>query len=445
MGSAAPRARLLFTAFAVSLSGLLFGFDTAVIAGVTGALRAQFGLSPAALGVTVSSALLGTMVGAAVAGVYGDRRGARAGLRLAAALYLVSGLGCALAWDWGALILFRVMAGVAIGASSVLAPVYLAEVAPPARRGAIVGSFQISIVTGILLAYASNAAVGALLADAAAAWRWKLGLTALPAALFQLLLVAVPDSPRWLMLRGRRDEAAAAALLLHGDPAVDVPPAPPARAASLASLWREAPRPMMLAIVLGALNQLTGINAILYYLNDIFAAAGFRQVSADLQSIAVGAANLVFTLVGMALIDRLGRRPLLLAGGAAMAVLLLAATAVMLGLLPRALMLAVLVGFIAAFATSQGAVIWVYLSEIFPAHARAAGQALGAGTIWLFDALVAAIFPVAAAASPAAPFLFFAACMAAQCVLVFRWFPETRGASLEQIERQMRGAPELAR
>ena len=445
MSSAAPGARLLFTAFAVSLSGLLFGFDTAVIAGVTGALRAQFVLSPAALGVTVSSALLGTMAGAAVAGVYGDRRGARAGLRLAAALYLFSGLGCALAWSWGALILFRVMAGVAIGASSVLAPVYLAEVAPAARRGAIVGSFQVSIVTGILLAYASNAAVGALLADAAAAWRWKLGLTALPAALFQLLLVAVPDSPRWLMLHGRRDEAATAALLLHGDAAIDVPPAPPAHAVSLVSLWREAPRPMILAMVLGALNQLTGINAILYYLNDIFAAAGFRQVSADLQAIAVGAANLVFTLVGMALIDRLGRRPLLLVGGAAMAVLLLAATAIMLGILPRALMLAVLIGFIAAFATSQGAVIWVYLSEIFPAHVRAAGQALGAGTIWLFDALVAAIFPVVAAASPAAPFLFFAVCMAAQCVLVYRWFPETRGASLEQIERQMRGKAEPAR
>ncbi|SEN11649.1 MFS transporter, sugar porter (SP) family [Sphingomonas gellani] len=444
VSSGAVRPRLLFTAFAVSLSGLLFGFDTAVIAGVTEALRQQFGLSAAALGVTVSSALLGTMVGAALAGVYGDRRGARAGLRLAAALYLFSGFGCAFAWSWSSLILFRIMAGVAIGASSVLAPVYLAEIAPAERRGAVVGSFQISIVVGILVAYVSNAAVGATV-GAGDAWRWKLGLTALPAILFQVLLVFVPDSPRSLMLRGRREEAAQAAMLLHGHQLVDDPHPAPAATVSLSALWTEARRPAMLAIVIGALNQLTGINAILYYLNDIFAAAGFRQVSADLQAVAVGLANLVFTAVGMLLIDRLGRRPLLLAGGAAMSVLLLAATAIMLGLLPRYLMVGVLVGFIAAFATSQGAVIWVYLSEIFPARFRAAGQALGAGTIWLFDALVAALFPIAAAASPAAPFLFFALCMATQCVLVFRWFPETKGASLEQIEREMHPGARLAR
>jgi sugar porter (SP) family MFS transporter len=438
-GKVAAPAGLIFAAFTVSLSGLLFGFDTAVIAGVTEAVRSQYDLSAAALGLTVSSALLGTMVGAAVAGTWGDRIGGRAGMRMTAALYLVSGIGCAIAWGWLPLIGFRILAGVAIGASSVLAPVYLAEIAPASRRGAVVGSFQVSIVLGILLAYVSNAAVSALVPDVASAWRWKLGLTAAPALLFQLLLAFVPDSPRWLVLRGRSQEAAAAAQRLYGSAAGPEVPHPAAAAAkpSLARLWAEAPRPVLFAIIIGALNQLTGINAVLYYLNDIFRAAGFAQVSADLQAIAVGVANFVFTLVGMVLIDRVGRRPLLLVEGFAMAVLLALAAAIMLGWLPRALMLGVLVGFIAAFATSQGTVIWVYLSEIFPSRFRAAGQAIGAGTIWLFDAVVAALFPIAAALAPAVPFLFFMLCMLAQGILVYAFFPETKGASLEEIERRM--------
>ncbi|RZM34021.1 MAG: MFS transporter, partial [Sphingomonas sp.] len=331
--------------------------------------------------------------------------------------------------------------------SSVLAPIYLAEIAPAARRGAIVGGFQVSIVIGILLAYVCNAAVDAAMTDPAIAWRWTLGCTALPAAIFQFLMIRVPDSPRWLIVRGRSDEAAAASLSLYGNAPIreDIVPAATGSKVSLASLWTEARRPMILAILIGALNQLTGINAILYYLNDIFAAAGFAQVSANLQAIAVGVANLVFTIVGMMLIDRVGRRPLLLVGGAAMAVLLTVATAIMLGILPKYLMVGVLVCFIAAFATSQGAVIWVYMSEIFPARFRAAGQALGAGTVWLFDAIVSAVFPIAAAMSPAIPFAFFAVCMVVQCILVFRLFPETKEASLEEIERRMHHAsPGLA-
>jgi sugar porter (SP) family MFS transporter len=441
--TATSRAGLLFTAIAVSFSGLMFGFDTAVIAGVTDALRTQSDMSAAALGVTVSVALLGTMVGAGVAGALGDRFGARTGLRLTAAIYVLSGLGCALAWDWGSLLAFRVLAGIAIGVSSVLAPVYLAEIAPARHRGAIVGGFQISIVTGILLAYVSNAAVAALVPDLSAGWRWKLGVTAAPAILFQALLVFIPDSPRWLAVRGRRDDAERAARQLYGtaDAEALAVPATPAARISLRRLVAEAPRPVLFAVLIGALNQLTGINAVLYYLNDIFRAAGFAQLSADLQSIAVGLANLLFTFVGMALIDRVGRRPLLLVGGIAMAVLLALAALVMLGVLPRILMLVVLVGFIAAFATSQGTVIWVYISEIFPARFRAAGQAVGAGTLWLFDAIVAALFPISVAFSPAAPFLFFMLCMLAQVVLVYTIFPETKGASLEDIERRMAGGP----
>jgi sugar porter (SP) family MFS transporter len=440
MGNAKNHRGLFFAVGTVALAGLLFGFDTAVIAGVTESLRAVYELSPASLGLTVSSALWGTLLGAALGGAVGDRAGSRFGLRIAAALYVVSGLGCGLAWSWGVLIAFRILAGIAIGVSSVLAPVYLAEIAPAARRGAIVGSFQINIVVGILAAYVSNAAVGALVDDPALAWRWKLGLTALPAILFQAALIFVPDSPRWLILRGRTQAAARAEQLLYGaDATVEIPDVIPVERAvlSFASLWQEAKKPILLAITLGALNQLTGVNAILYYLNDIFAAAGYGRVSADVQAISVGLANLVFTLVGMLLIDRLGRRKMLIAGGMAMAMMLALAAAVMLGILPQTLLLAVLVVFIGAFAMSQGAVIWVYLSEIFPTRYRSAGQGIGSGTVWLFDALVAGIFPVAAALAPAAPFFFFMGCMVAQALLVRLYFPETKGATLEQIEVRM--------
>jgi sugar porter (SP) family MFS transporter len=444
MGNSKNHRGLIFAVGTVALAGLLFGFDTAVIAGVTDSLRDEYELSPALLGLTVSSALWGTLLGAALGGAVGDRAGSRFGLRIAAALYVVSGLGCGLAWSWGGLIAFRILAGLAIGVSSVLAPVYLAEIAPAARRGAIVGSFQINIVVGILLAYVSNAAVGFLVSDPSLAWRWKLGLTAVPAILFQVALLFVPDSPRWLILRGRTQAAARAEQILYGtDTSLEIPNVIPAerKVQSLASLWREAKKPILLAITLGALNQLTGVNAVLYYLNDIFAAAGYGRVSADVQAISVGLANLIFTLVGMLLIDRLGRRKMLIAGGMVMAMMLALAAAVMLGILPRALLLAVLVVFIGAFAMSQGAVIWVYLSEIFPTRYRSAGQGIGSGTVWLFDALVAGVFPVAAALAPAAPFFFFMGCMLAQSLLVQRYFPETKGATLEQIEIHMGTAP----
>jgi len=444
MGNSKNHRGLFFAVGTVALAGLLFGFDTAVIAGVTDSLRVEYELSPALLGLTVSSALWGTLLGAALGGAVGDRAGSRFGLRIAAALYVVSGLGCGLAWSWGALIAFRIFAGIAIGVSSVLAPVYLAEIAPAARRGAIVGSFQINIVVGILLAYVSNAAVGFLESDPSLAWRWKLGLTAVPAILFQAALLFVPDSPRWLILKGRTQAAARAEQLLYGtDTALEIPNVipPECKVQSFASLWREAKKPILLAITLGALNQLTGVNAILYYLNDIFAAAGYGRVSADVQAISVGLANLIFTLVGMLLIDRLGRRKMLIAGGMATAMMLALAAAVMLGILPRVLLLAVLVVFIGAFAMSQGAVIWVYLSEIFPTRYRSAGQGIGSGAVWLFDALVAGAFPVAAALAPAAPFFFFMGCMLAQALLVRLYFPETKGATLEQIEVRMGTAP----
>lgn len=419
-----------------ALAGLLFGFDTAVIAGVTGDLTRLFALTPETLGVTVSAALWGTLVGALFAGKPGDAFGSRDSLRVLAILYFVAGLGCALAPSWTAFLVFRFICGLAIGGSSVLAPVYIAEIAPPRHRGFLVGLFQLMIVTGILIAYLSNATIAGLI-DGDAAWRWKLGVTAAPALLFFILLFAIPNSPRWLIAKGRREDANMAMARIGG-PTTELDRIeealerdPPGEKLS----WHRHRRPMMLAILIAMFNQLAGINAVLYYLNDIFARAG--SLSPDRQAVMIGIANLVFTLAGMALIDRLGRKTLLLTGAAGMTLCLAAAAGVLFGALDNALMLPALVGFIAFFATSQGAVIWVYISEIFPTPVRARGSALGASTHWLMNALIAGIFPVLVAWSPGAPFVIFAAAMVVQFVVVAAVFPETKGVDLDDMAQRL--------
>ncbi|MCW4463819.1 sugar porter family MFS transporter [Sphingomonas sp. BT-65] len=421
-----------------ALAGLLFGFDTAVIAGVTGDLTALFALTPETLGITVSAALWGTLAGALFAGKPGDAFGSRDSLRVLAILYFVSGLGCALAPSWPSFLLFRFICGLAIGGSSVLAPVYIAEIAPPQHRGFLVGLFQLMIVTGILAAYLSNAAIAGLI-DGETAWRWKLGVTAAPALLFFGLLFAIPNSPRWLVTKGRRGEASEALARIGESPAAELHHIeqalerdPPGEKLS----WRRHRRPILLAILVAMFNQLAGINAVLYYLNDIFARAG--SLSPDRQAVLIGAANLVFTLVGMALIDRLGRKTLLLIGAAGMTLCLALAAGVLFGAVDARLMLPALIGFIAFFATSQGAVIWVYISEIFPTPVRARGSALGAGTHWLMNALVAGIFPIMVAWSPGAPFVIFAGAMVLQFIVVAAVFPETRGVDLDEMDRQIK-------
>lgn len=416
-----------------ALAGLLFGFDTAVIAGTTEGLRHAFALDATALGITVSSALWGTLLGAIFAGRPGDRYGARACLRWVAGLYLLSGLGCLFAPSWEALIAFRFLAGIAVGASSVLAPVYLSEIAPPARRGALVGAFQFNIVFGILVAYLSNYLVG--LADLGAFdWRAKFGITALPAALLLGLLYAIPQSPRWLALKGRQTEAEQ---VMHAigiaDPQAEIAAIDAVGAQGSARLsWSRHKRPILLAVTVAMFNQLSGINAILYYLNDIFAAAGFDGVSADKQAIFIGAMNLLFTGLALAVIDRLGRRTLLLIGAVGLTVTLAGVAAIMITGQHRELLLYLLAGFIAFFAFSQGAVIWVYIAEVFPTEVRARGQALGSGTHWLMDAIIATGFPVIAAHSAGAPFVFFAAMMALQFVVVAIFFPETKRLPLDR-------------
>lgn len=424
-----------------ALAGLLFGFDTAVISGTTESLRKAYALNDVWLGVTVSSALWGTLVGALTAGIPGDRFGSRNTLRVLAVFYVVGGVGSAMAWSWGSLVMFRVIAGLAVGGSSALAPVYIAEIAPSSRRGRLVASFQFMVIFGILAAYVSNAVIASL-HFGADDWRWKFGVSAVPAAIFLLLLMRIPNSPRWLLAKHRDAEARSA----FSHVGLGERQAEREIAAVRRSLdegpggeklsWRRHRKPILLAMLVAAFNQLSGINALLYYLNEIFAKAG-GSLSPDLQAIIIGVVNAVFTAVGMALIDRLGRRTLLLIGSAGMGCCLVVAGLAMSGMLPGWIVLPALIGFIAFFAPSTGAVIWVYISEVFPTAVRGRGAGIGASTHWCFDAVIAAAFPAIAAVSGGLPFFFFAAMMAAQFCLVLFYFPETKGVSLEEMEDKL--------
>jgi sugar porter (SP) family MFS transporter len=433
---------LLKSAIVAALGGLLFGFDTAVIAGATGALSVKYSLSPAMLGVTVSSALWGTILGAMFGGIPGDRYGRRASLQITAVLYLLSALGCALAFDWYSFLLARFIGGLGIGASSVLGPMYIAEIAPADKRGRLVGFFQFNIVFGILLAYFSNYVVGTM-GFGDAEWRWKLGIPGIPAALFSAMLLTIPESPRWLARRGRMREAEDV-LRSTGDPNYRSDLAEIAASVDEGHGGRSEPLfiakyrfPIFLAVSIGMFNQFSGINAILYYLNDIFEKAGFTKVSSDLQAVAVGATNLLFTMIAMSVIDKLGRKKLLLIGSIGTAAALAGVAAIFFSGAHQDLLVWCLVMFIAFFAFSQGAVIWVYLSEVFPTKVRAKGQSLGSFTHWIMNAAISGVFPVLAASSGGAPFVFFAAMMVAQFFVVLSVYPETKGYSLEEMQKKM--------
>ncbi len=425
-----------------ALGGLLFGFDTAVIAGATHAISQVYQLTPASLGLTVSSALWGTILASMFAGIPGDRFGRRDSLRLLAVLYMVSALGCAIAWDWYSLVFFRFIGGLGIGGSSVLGPMYIAEVAPAKWRGRLVGLFQFNIVSGILIAYLSNYLLGTANLGATE-WRWKLGISAVPAAAFFLLLFGIPRSPRWLVQKRKAAEARAV-LVSIGEENVDSElqdiigsiDAEHGHGTEPLFSWKYR-LPIFLAVSIAMFNQLSGINAVLYYLNDIFAKAGFSKVSGDLQAVAIGATNLLFTLIAMSVIDKIGRKTLLLVGSVGTAVCLGGVAYIFTSARHENLLVWLLVGFIAFFAFSQGAVIWVYLSEVFPNRVRAKGQSLGSFTHWFMNALISGIFPVMAATSGGAPFIFFAAMMVLQFFVVLFWYPETKGVSLEAMQKRM--------
>jgi sugar porter (SP) family MFS transporter len=339
-------------------------------------------------------------------------------------------------------VLARFIGGLGIGASSVLGPMYIAEISPAKQRGKLVGFFQFNIVFGILAAYLSNYLIGTM-GFGDAEWRWKLGIAAVPATLFLVMLFAIPESPRWLAKRGRVEEAEDV-LRSTGDPnyqkdlkeivaSIDEHLA----AANEPFFSRKYGLPIFLAVSIGMFNQLSGINAILYYLNDIFAKAGFTKVSGDLQAVAVGATNLLFTMLAMSLIDRIGRKTLLLIGAVGTAAALAGVATIFFAGTHQDLLVWCLVAFIAFFAFSQGAVIWVYLSEVFPTRVRAKGQSLGSFTHWIMNALISGVFPALAARSGGMPFVFFAVMMVVQFFVVLAVYPETKGHSLEEMQRKL--------
>ena len=433
--------KVLFWSVVTALGGFLFGFDTAVISGAEKAIQQLWQLNAFEHGFTISIALIGTVLGAMFGGIPSDRLGRRQTLRWIAVFYLVSAVGAALAPAWVTFMVFRFLGGLGVGASSVTAPLYISEISPAHSRGKLVGLFQFNIVFGILVAYLSNY----LLANVGEhSWRLMLGVQAVPAVAFLLFLFRVPESPRWLLLHGRLAEGRDV-LRIIGPDTVDADVAAILTAQSLAgqqseSLWaRQYRTPVLLAVAFAFFNQVSGINAIIYYAPRIFEMTGLGQGAALLSSAGIGLVNFCFTLLGVNLIDRFGRRTLMLVGSVG-----LIAT---LGLVARAFYNQTFTGYtvpvllfvyIAFFAFSQGAVIWVFISEIFPNAVRAKGQALGSSTHWVMATIIAFTFPwFAEHLGGGHTFAFFCAMMVLQLIFVLRFMPETKGSSLEQTEKTL--------
>lgn len=421
---------------------MLFGFDTAVISGTTHSLVGTFKLDATALGVTVSSALWGTVISAMLAGIPGEKYGARESLRITAGLYVLSAIGCAFAWDWWSLLVFRLVGGLGIGASSVLGPVYIAELAPAQWRGRLVGLFQVNIVLGILVAYFSNYLIG-LQHFGLNEWRWELGVSAIPAIFFLIMLFFIPRSPRWLVGKGLNQEALQV-LQLTGveDPDAELKEIVDALGQEAQHkqeklFSRKYLRPIFLAISIGMFNQLSGINAILYYMNDIFAQAGFSQVSGNAKAVIVGVTNLFFTLVAMSVIDKFGRKPLLLIGSVGTAICLFAVSAIFYTHTYQSALVWLLMAYIGFFAFSQGSVIWVYIAEIFPTPVRNRGQSLGSSSHWIMNAIISGTFPIVAESSGGLPFAVFGIMMVVQLFVVLCLYPETKGVSLEDLQQKL--------
>jgi sugar porter (SP) family MFS transporter len=436
-------ARIFFWSLTSALAGFLFGFDTVVISGAEKTIQALWGLSPELHGYAMASALYGTVVGSLLGGWPADRFGRKATLLWIGVLYFVGAVGSGLAPNVATFIVARFIGGLGIGISTVVAPMYISEIAPPKYRGRLAGMFQFNIVFGILIAYVSNALLAGVGDNA---WRWMLGVAAFPSLLYAAFCFGLPESPRWLLSR-KGDRATGLEVLRRIEPEVsqsqiaaqaDAITAASSEQASSGNFWTVRLRkPILLAILIAFFNQLSGINAILYFAPRIFELTGLGAKAALLQSIGIGATNLVFTFVGLWLIDRMGRRTLLYIGSFGyIASLGLVAWAFFTGhfsIVPICIF-----AFIAAHAVGQGAVIWVFISEIFPNRHRAEGQTLGSFTHWIFAALLTTFFPrMVTAFPPGYVFSFFAGMMVLQLIWVKTMVPETKGVPLEQIQRQL--------
>ncbi|PYX71533.1 MAG: MFS transporter [Acidobacteria bacterium] len=435
--------RIFFWSLTSALAGFLFGFDTVVISGAEKTIQALWGLSDNLHGIAMASALYGTVGGSLLGGWPADRFGRKATLLWIGVLYLLGAAGSALASDVWVFIAARVIGGLGIGISTVVAPMYISEIAPPQHRGRLAGMFQFNIVFGILVAFVSNALLAGIGPNA---WRWMLGVAAFPSLLYALLCLGLPESPRWLLTK-KGDREAALKVLQQIEPELskeaiarqaDEIMAASTEQVSSGQFWtRRLRKPILLAFLIAFFNQLSGINAILYFAPRIFELTGLAAKAALLQSIGIGVTNLIFTFVGLWLIDRLGRRTLLYIGSFGY-IISLALVAWAFFTQHYSIVPGCIFAFIAAHAIGQGAVIWVFISEIFPNRHRAEGQTLGSFTHWTFAALLTTLFPkMVGVFPPGYIFSFFAGMMMLQLLWVRTMVPETKGVPLEQIQRQL--------
>lgn len=441
---------LILSAIVAALGGFLFGFDTAVISGTTHWLEDFFQLSKVSLGFTVASAIIGTVAGSLIVGKPADLFGRRNVLFILALLYLLSALGSALANNWTMFLIYRFLGGIAVGGSSVVAPMYIAEITPARLRGRMVAIVQANIVTGMLIAYLSNYFIASLELGQVE-WRWMFGVEAIPAFLFFALLFFIPLSPRWLMANGRESQAA---LVLEkcGTDGESVEEEISEIRASLdikadhKKEWffsKKYKKPILLAMTIAIFNQLSGINAVLYYAPHIFRMAGAGSNSALLQSVAIGGTFVLFTMLALTVIDRFGRKKLMIIGSLGY-IISLAVTAWAFYTYGtefseaggKVVLVSILI-FVASHSFGQGTVIWVFISEVFPNRVRAKGQALGSFTHWIMAAAISWTFPVIADISGGHTFAFYAVCMVGQLIWVILVMPETKGLSLEEIQKRM--------
>lgn len=428
---------VFFWSVIVALGGLLFGFDTAVISGVEKTIQELFQLSPFWQGFTISSALIGTVIGAMFSGGPADKYGRKPLLFLIAALFGLSALATALVTNLPLFIIFRFIGGLAIGASSVIAPMYISEISPPLVRGRMTALFQFNVITGILLAYVSNY----FLRDIAGedSWRYMLGVGSLPSVAFFFLLFLVPESPRFLIRAG---QVAEARTILEKAGAEFVEKEIDEIKASMLEVKeylfsRRFIKPVSIAFLVAMFNQFSGINAILYYAPRIFELSGVSAADAYLQPILIGITNGIFTMVGLVIIDKVGRKKLLIAGSLGMTICLaLVAKSFYMQDFEGYGLLVFLIGYIMFFAFSTGSVIWVLISEVFPNSVRGQGQSFGSFTHWFFATVITFLFPVVVGESPVGggyAFTFFALMMIIQAIVVWKYFPETKGRTLEEI------------
>jgi len=429
--------------FVAALGGLLFGFDTAVINGAIPFFTEHFGLNDAMKGWAVSSALLGCVAGALAVGWPGDRYGRRSVLRWLALMFLVSAIGSAFAWSFSSFVIFRIIGGLAIGGASVLSPMYISEMAPAAYRGRLAVTFQLAIVTGILVAFFSDYL---LLNTGDSNWRWMFLAGALPAALFFGLLFAVNESPRWLVMKSRIDQARMVLVKVNPVENIDLMLKEIRESVNTEALGKKvrlfAPpylRLVFVGFMVGMFNQFTGINIIMYYTTEIFRQAGFSTDSSIGQTVLIGVTNLIFTLLAMRVIDHIGRRKMLLIGSLGMTVfLMLFAIAWLTEAFGGWMLVSMLICFVGFFAFSQGAVIWVLLSEMFPNTIRARGSSIGSFSHWAWNAITVFLFPTLASLFTNGRgigyiFIFYALATFASFFFFKAFLKETKGRRLEEM------------